>query len=105
MVNPNGRVRRPSASIGTVTHHSTQQGGPRRRETLERIFHNLIWDIPWMFHRPACRLVPLQGGSMARNFGVPRHIVGAYRSSMWPLLALALIVVGMIDAATHLRHW
>ena len=41
---------------------------------------------------------------MARNFGVRRHTVGAYRGSMWPLAALTLIVVGLIDVATHLHH-
>jgi hypothetical protein len=45
------------------------------------------------------------GRSMARNFGVPRHIAGPYRTSMWPLLALALIMVGLINVANHLRHW
>ncbi|HEY8671404.1 MAG TPA: hypothetical protein VIL63_11230 [Terriglobales bacterium] len=41
---------------------------------------------------------------MARNYGVPRHINGGYRTSLWPLLALAFTVVGMIDVATHLAH-
>lgn len=42
---------------------------------------------------------------MARNYGVSRHINGGYRASLWPLLTLAFIVVGMIDVATHLAHW
>lgn len=42
---------------------------------------------------------------MARNYGMPRHIIGSYRASLWPLLTLAFIVVGMIDVATHLAHW
>jgi hypothetical protein len=37
---------------------------------------------------------------MPRNFGVPRHI--EHRSSFWPLLALAIITLGVIDVATHL---
>jgi hypothetical protein len=43
--------------------------------------------------------------SMARNFGVPQHISRSYRPSLWPLLAVTFIMVGMIDVATHLRHW
>jgi hypothetical protein len=42
---------------------------------------------------------------MARNFGVPRNTYGAYRGSMWPLVAPTLIMIGLIDVATHLRHW
>jgi hypothetical protein len=30
---------------------------------------------------------------------------GAYRASMWPLVALTLIMIGLIDVATHLHHW
>jgi hypothetical protein len=41
---------------------------------------------------------------MARNYGVPRHTNGNYRVSLWPLLTLAFIMLGMIDVATHLRH-
>jgi hypothetical protein len=42
---------------------------------------------------------------MARNYGVPRHINGGNRASLWPLLTLAFIVMGMIDVATHLARW
>jgi hypothetical protein len=42
--------------------------------------------------------------SMSRNFGVPRQTYGAYRGSMWPLVALTLIIIGLIDVATHLHH-
>jgi hypothetical protein len=42
---------------------------------------------------------------MSRNFGVPRQTYAAYRRSMWPLLALTLIIIGLIDVATHLHHW
>jgi hypothetical protein len=41
---------------------------------------------------------------MARNFGVRRQTNGAYHPSMWPLLALTLIMIGLIDVATHLHH-
>jgi hypothetical protein len=41
---------------------------------------------------------------MARNFGVPRQTYGGYRGSMWPLVALTLIIIGLIDVATHLQH-
>jgi hypothetical protein len=40
---------------------------------------------------------------MARNFGVPRDTYSAYRVSMWPLLALTLIMIGLIDVAMHLH--
>jgi hypothetical protein len=43
--------------------------------------------------------------SMSRNFGVPRQTYGAYRGSMWPLVALTLIMIGLLDVATHLHHW
>ena len=42
---------------------------------------------------------------MARNFGVPRQTYGGYRASMWPLVALTLIMIGLIDVATHLQGW
>jgi hypothetical protein len=42
---------------------------------------------------------------MARNFGVPQRISRSYRPSLWPLLGVTFIMVGMIDVATHLRHW
>jgi hypothetical protein len=42
---------------------------------------------------------------MARNYGVPRHINGGYRASLWPLLILAFFMVGIIDVAVHLPHW
>jgi hypothetical protein len=42
---------------------------------------------------------------MARNFGVPQRIRSGYRPSLWPLLAVTFVMVGMIDVATHLRHW
>jgi hypothetical protein len=42
---------------------------------------------------------------MARNFGVPRNTYGADRASMWPLLALTLIMIGLIDVVTHLHPW
>ncbi len=40
---------------------------------------------------------------MSRNFGVPRQTYDTYRGSMWPLVALALIMVGLIDVAVHLH--
>lgn len=40
---------------------------------------------------------------MSRNFGVPRQTYGAYRGSMWPLVALTLIMIGLIDVAMHLQ--
>jgi hypothetical protein len=43
--------------------------------------------------------------SMSRNFGVPRQTYGGYRGSMWPLVALTLIIIGLIEVATHLHHW
>ena len=42
---------------------------------------------------------------MARNFGVPRQTYGAYRGSMWPLVALAGIVLGLINVVVHLHPW
>jgi hypothetical protein len=42
---------------------------------------------------------------MSRNFGVPRQTDSGYRGSMWPLVALMLIMIGLIDVATHLHHW
>jgi hypothetical protein len=42
---------------------------------------------------------------MARNFGVPQHINSSYRPAWWPVLAVTFVVVGIIDVATHLRHW
>ena len=43
--------------------------------------------------------------SMSRNFGVPRQTYSGYRGSMWPLLVLTLIMIGLIDVATHLLRW
>jgi hypothetical protein len=42
---------------------------------------------------------------MSRNFGVPRQTYSGYRGSMWPLVALTLIVIGLINAAAHLYPW
>ena len=42
---------------------------------------------------------------MARNFGVPRHTYGGYRGSMWPLVALTPIMIGLIGVAIHLHPW
>jgi hypothetical protein len=42
---------------------------------------------------------------MSRNFGVPRHTYGGDRRSMWPLVALTLIMIGLIDVAIHLHPW
>jgi hypothetical protein len=39
---------------------------------------------------------------MARNFGVPQQI--KHRGSVWPLLALTFIMLGVIDVATHLHR-
>jgi hypothetical protein len=44
-----------------------------------------------------------QGKPMARNFGVPMRSAGYQPGAFWPLLALALIVVGLISAVAHLR--
>jgi hypothetical protein len=41
---------------------------------------------------------------MARNFGVPRHTCGGNRGSMWPNVVVTLIMIGLIDVATHLHH-
>jgi hypothetical protein len=35
----------------------------------------------------------------------PRQTYGAFRGSMWPLVALTLIIIGLIDVATRLHHW
>jgi hypothetical protein len=42
---------------------------------------------------------------MSRNFGVPRQTHGPYRVSMWPLLAVTLIMIGLINVAAHLVDW
>jgi hypothetical protein len=42
---------------------------------------------------------------MSRNFGVPRQTYSGYRGSVWPLVALTLIMIGLIDVATHLQGW
>lgn len=42
---------------------------------------------------------------MARNFGVPQQISNSYRPSWWPLPAVTFIIIGIIEVATHLRHW
>jgi len=42
---------------------------------------------------------------MSRNFGVPQQTYRGYHGSMWPLVALALIMIGLIDVATHLHPW
>jgi hypothetical protein len=39
---------------------------------------------------------------MPRNFGVPRQ--SKHRGSLWPLLALTFIMLGVIDVATHLHR-
>jgi hypothetical protein len=44
-----------------------------------------------------------QGKPMARNFGVPMRSAGYQPGTFWPLLALALIAVGLISAVAHLR--
>lgn len=41
---------------------------------------------------------------MARNFGVPRNL-NSFRGSLWPLLAVTFIIVGIIEVATHLGRW
>ena len=40
---------------------------------------------------------------MARNFGVPMQRAKYQTRSFWPLLPIAFIVVGVIDAAAHLH--
>jgi hypothetical protein len=43
---------------------------------------------------------------MSRNFGLRRQTYSGYRGFSWgPLLALALIMIGLVDVAAHLRHW
>lgn len=42
---------------------------------------------------------------MSRNFGVPRQTRDAYRVSTWPLVAVTLIMIGLINVAAHLTHW
>lgn len=76
------------------------------RIALATDFHKLLGETLWMFDQSTCRLARLcRGKSMARNFGVPRHTAGAYRASRWPLLTLTLIMIGLIEVATHLRDW
>jgi hypothetical protein len=58
----------------------------------------------WQAHMQSGAVV--QGEiSMSRNFGVPRQTYSGYRGSMWPLLVLTLIMIGLIDVATHLLRW
>jgi hypothetical protein len=76
-----------------------------RKTNLRRNFHNFGWTLFWMFERCTCSGAVAQESSMARNFGVPRHTYGAHRGSMWPLMALTLIMIGLVDVATHLHHW
>ena len=58
-----------------------------------------------MFGRPTRRLVPLQGRHQCREILECRQTYGGYRGSTWPLVALTLIIIGLIDVATHMRHW
>ncbi|MDB5608537.1 MAG: hypothetical protein JWP25_5437 [Bradyrhizobium sp.] len=41
---------------------------------------------------------------MARNFGVPRLIDRYERAPLWPMWVLAFAMIGIIHAATFLRH-
>jgi hypothetical protein len=41
---------------------------------------------------------------MARNFGVPRQIDRYERAPLWPMWVLAFAMIGIIHAATFLRH-
>jgi hypothetical protein len=44
-----------------------------------------------------------EGEMMTRNFGVPMQRARYQPRSFWPLLPIAFIVVGVINAAAHLR--
>jgi hypothetical protein len=41
---------------------------------------------------------------MARNFGLARQTNRRYRGSLWPLLPVIFIVLGLINVAAHLFH-
>jgi hypothetical protein len=41
---------------------------------------------------------------MARNFGLPRQLNTSSRVPVWPMWVVALIAVGVINAATFLHH-
>ncbi|MDB5502116.1 MAG: hypothetical protein JWR89_2018 [Tardiphaga sp.] len=41
---------------------------------------------------------------MARNFGVPRQLNARTAAPMWPLWIVALMAVGVINAATFLHR-
>jgi len=41
---------------------------------------------------------------MARNFGVPRQLEHSTGAPVWPLWIVALISVGVINAATFLHR-
>ncbi|SHH19988.1 hypothetical protein [Bradyrhizobium erythrophlei] len=58
----------------------------------------------WQVHLQSGAVVQ-KGISMSRNFGLPRQADSGYRGPIWPLVALTLIMIGLIDVATHLHHW
>jgi hypothetical protein len=91
--------------------------GSQRTEPKLPIFRHAQTKLPTQFPQDALGNAPdvwpahIQTGavtreiSMSRNFGVPRQTCGGYRGSMWPLVALTLIMIGLIDVATHLHRW
>jgi len=42
---------------------------------------------------------------MARNFGMHQQIRREYRSSLWPILLVVVVLAGAIDIAVHLHSW
>jgi hypothetical protein len=58
-------------------------------------------------HGLACgiRVVRFLGEQASWKMVELRQRSSRYRPSLWPLLAVTFIMVGMIDVATHLRHW
>jgi hypothetical protein len=50
------------------------------------------------------RSVAKGGKTMARNFGVPQPLNQSDRGSLWPFFLVAVLAVGMVDAAVHLHR-
>ena len=51
-----------------------------------------------------CKFIMVhEGKAMARNFGLPMQRARYQRRSFRPFLLIAFIVVGVINAAAHLR--
>jgi hypothetical protein len=45
-----------------------------------------------------------RGEPMARNFGLPQQVNRDHRGSIWPLLAIVFMLIGVINVAAHLHH-